>query len=229
MPKGSFVPQVRDDILKTTIGRPDHGGRVRVAGSGVTITQYYGRSSRASTASSISISQEQMAEIIGSIREQVRNEIEEEKRQSIETWKKELKDAIIIEMSQKGSQVAQATHVDINVLGARVSTKESNAEICVNPSGEEQVPDVSPTMGLYVQHQDSTQLAALGKIYHGASTIHCVAYADDVVRVSIDKVIDGEAEVLFSTSEIKYVRQALNTFIAWPTPLVKLVSHEVVF
>ncbi|KAG4914909.1 hypothetical protein JHK87_052466 [Glycine soja] len=36
----------------------------------------------------------------------------------------------------------------INSLkGARVSTKESNAEICVNQSGEEQVPDVSPTMG----------------------------------------------------------------------------------
>ena len=69
---------------------------------------------------------------------------------------------------------------------------------------------------------------ALGKIYHGASTIHCLAYEDDVVRVSIDKVIEGEAEVPFPTSEIKYVRQALNTFIAWPTPLVKLVSYEVV-
>ncbi|KAH1193041.1 hypothetical protein GmHk_19G054161 [Glycine max] len=102
-------------------------------------------------------------------------------------------------MSQKGSQVAQPTHVDINLLGARVSTKESNAEIC---------------------------LVALGKIYHGASTIHCLAYEDDVVRVSIDKVIEGEAEVPFPTSEIKYVRQALNTFIAWPTPLVKLVSYE---
>ena len=132
-------------------------------------------------------------------------------------------------MSQKGSQVAQPTHVDINLLGARVRTKESNAEICVNRSGEEQVLDVSPTMGLYVQRQDSTQLVALGKIYHRASTIHCVVYAEDVVRVSIHKVIDGEAEVLFSTSEIKYVRQALNTFIAWPTPLVKLVSDEVVF
>ena len=132
-------------------------------------------------------------------------------------------------MSQKGSQVATPTHVDINVLGARVRTKESNAEIAVNPSGEEQVVHITPTMGLYVERQDSTKLVALGKIYQGASTIYCVAYADDVVRVSIDKVIDGEAEVLFSTSEIKYVRQALNTFIAWPTPLVKLVSHEVVF
>ena len=78
----------------------------------------------------------------------MRNEIEEEKRQSIEAWKKELKEAMIIEMSQKGSQVSASTHVDINVLGARVSTKESNAEIGVNPSREEQLCDVTPTMGL---------------------------------------------------------------------------------
>ena len=97
-----------------------------------------------------------MTKIIGSLREKVRNEIEKEKKQSLETWKKDLKDAIIIEMSQKGSQVSAPTHADVNVLGARVSTKESIAEIGVNPSGEEQVGHVTPTMGLHVQRQDST-------------------------------------------------------------------------
>ncbi|KAG5038076.1 hypothetical protein JHK86_018916 [Glycine max] len=62
-----------------------------------------------------------------------------------EAWKKELKEAMIIEMSQKGSQVSASTHVDINVLGARVSTKESNAEIGVNPSREEQLCDALKT------------------------------------------------------------------------------------
>lgn len=32
--QGEFVPQGRQDILNTTVGRPDHGGRVRAAGSG---------------------------------------------------------------------------------------------------------------------------------------------------------------------------------------------------
>ncbi|KAH1193598.1 hypothetical protein GmHk_19G054610 [Glycine max] len=132
-----------------------------------------------------------MDEIIGTLREQVRNEIKEEKKQS-----------------------------------ARVSTKESNAEITVNLSGEEHVGHVTPPMGLYVQREHCIKLVALGKIYDGPSTIHCVAYADDVVRVSVEKVIDGEAEVPFPTSEIKYVRQALNTFIAWSTPLVIVVSDE---
>ncbi|KAG4912684.1 hypothetical protein JHK82_053274 [Glycine max] len=60
----------------------------------------------------------------------------------------------------------------------------------------------------------------------GGSTIHSVAYLDDVVRVSVEKNFDGDTEVPFSTSEIQYVRKALDTFIAWPTNLVKLVSHE---
>ena len=97
----------------------------------------------------------------------------EEKMRSLETWKKEVKDAIIIEMSQKVSHLTPPTHVDINVLGACVSTKESNAEVAVNRSGEEQVGHMTPTMGLYVECQDSTKLVALGKIYQGASTIHC--------------------------------------------------------
>jgi len=43
-------------------------------------------------------------------------------------------------------------------------------------------------------------------IYDEPSTIHCMAYVDDVIRVSVEKIIDGEAEVPFPTSEIKYVR-----------------------
>ena len=108
-----------------------------------------------------------------------------------------------------------------------MSTKGSNVETAVNPSGEEHVAHVIPTMGMYVHRQDATKLVALGEIYDGAHTIHNVAYVDDVIRVSVDKVINGDTEVLLPTSEIKYVRQALDTFIAWPTPLVKLVSHEV--
>ncbi|KHN05595.1 hypothetical protein glysoja_048832 [Glycine soja] len=93
-------------------------------------------------------------------------------------------------MSQKGSKVSTLNHADINVLGARVSTKESNAETGVNRSGEEHVAHVTLNMGF------------------------------------VEKVIDGKVEVPFSTSGIKHLRQALLTFIAWPTPLVKLVSNE---
>ncbi|KHN38826.1 hypothetical protein glysoja_050016 [Glycine soja] len=129
-------------------------------------------------------------------------------------------------MLQRGSPISAPIQPDIHVLGARVSTKGSNAETAVNPSPPNHVAPVKPTMGLYVHRQDSTELVALGKTYDGGSTIHTVAYAHDVIRVSVEKVINSDAEVPFSTSEIKYVRQALDTFIAWPTPLVKLASNE---
>ncbi|KAH1229006.1 hypothetical protein GmHk_10G028876 [Glycine max] len=135
---GEFVPQGRQDILNTAKGRPDHGGRVHAAGSGVTISQYYGRTSRASTTSSISFTKEQLAEIVVTIREQVRNDIEEENKRSLQAWKNELKDAIITDIFNT-DKVSAPTNFDLNVLGARVSTKESNAEIAVNPSGEEHV------------------------------------------------------------------------------------------
>ena len=52
---GSFVPHGRDDILNTVIGLPEHQGRVYVAGTSVTINQYFGQASRGSNTSSASI------------------------------------------------------------------------------------------------------------------------------------------------------------------------------
>ena len=75
-------------------------------------------------------------------------------------------------------------------MGARVSTKGSNVEIGVISSREEDVADVIPTMGLFVQC---------------GSTIHSVTYADDAISVSVEKVIDGDAEVPYRTSKIQYL------------------------
>ncbi|KAG5007148.1 hypothetical protein JHK85_025690 [Glycine max] len=57
-------------------------------------------------------------------------------------------------------------------------------------------------MGLYVVNDQSTMLVALGKVYDNSSTIHTVPYVDDVTRV-------------------RFVSQAVGTFIRWPTHLVK--------
>jgi len=40
--QGSFVPHGRQDLLTAAIGRPEHPGRVRAAGAGVTIKKYFG-------------------------------------------------------------------------------------------------------------------------------------------------------------------------------------------
>ncbi|KAH1203690.1 hypothetical protein GmHk_17G049859 [Glycine max] len=241
--QGSFVPHGRQDILNTAIGRPEHGGRVRAAGSGVTITQYYGRASRTCSSSSTSISQQQLDEVVarlredmtGQIREELRTQIkeelrtqlEEENKRSLEIMTNALKEAIKKELSNKGSPELLQIQPDIQQVAARVSTQGSNVVTNVQASQEHHA-DAIPLMGLYVQLKDgTTRLVAMGKIMEGDSVIHTVAYADDVVRVSVETVIDPEAEVPYATSEIQYVKQVVDTFVAWPTHLVKAVLDEV--
>ena len=88
--QGSFVPHGRQDIVNTAIGRPEHLGRVRVAGTCVTINQYFGQASRSSSTSPPSITQQQLADIIGDLKDQVRKEVEEENKQQQEAWRREV-------------------------------------------------------------------------------------------------------------------------------------------
>ena len=61
-------------------------------------------------------------------------------------------------------------------------------------------------------------------MFEAGGMIHNVPYIDDVVRVCVVTIYDGDARVPFPTSEIQYVREASNTFIGWPTHLMKPIS-----
>ena len=86
------------------------------------------RASRGSNISSTSVSQQQLAEIIGSfkelwrneiirnLKEETRNQIEEENWRSLEKMKQELKKAIQIEFSLRGSQYSPPIQADIQQL-----------------------------------------------------------------------------------------------------------------
>ena len=50
--QGSLVPHGRQDVLAAAIRRPEHPGRVRAAGAGVTIKKYFGSAPRTSHGSS---------------------------------------------------------------------------------------------------------------------------------------------------------------------------------
>ena len=60
-----------------------------------------------------SLKEEWRNEIIINLKEEVRNEIEEENKQSLEKLKQELKEAIKIEFSQMESQYLPLIEVDI--------------------------------------------------------------------------------------------------------------------
>ncbi|KAH1212656.1 hypothetical protein GmHk_14G040798 [Glycine max] len=197
---GAFVPHGRQDILNTAIGRPEHPGRVRVGGHGVTITSYFGHASCGSHSSSPAITAKKLVEIIQTIKQEVKKEVEDENKDRMDKMKMEL-DAIKSELSQIHMQQSAPPRLsNPNVFVARVSTKESCAEAANNVVG--------------------------GKVFGVGGTIHTVAYGDDVVRVCVDTVYDGEAIVPLPTSEIQYVRDVVNSFIGWPKHLVKPLSYD---
>ncbi|KAH1198899.1 hypothetical protein GmHk_18G052382 [Glycine max] len=224
--QGAFVPHGRQDILNTAIGCPEHPGRVRIDGHGVTITSYFGHSTCASHNSSPAITAERLVEIIQTIKQEVKKEVEDENKDRMDQLKMEL-DAIKSELSQiHTQQSAPPRPSNPDVFVARVSTKESCAEAANNVVGNERSTFDTCSMGLYIVCGDSTQLVAGGKVFGVGDTIHIVAYGDDVLRVCVDTVYDGEAIVPLPTSEIQYVRDAVNSFIGWPRHLVKPLSYD---
>ncbi|KAL5165683.1 hypothetical protein HKD37_18G050772 [Glycine soja] len=170
---GNFVPSGRDDFLNTAIGRPEHSGRVRVAGTGVTISQYFVPASHRSTTSSNSIKQENIKREEAWLRR-----VEEEKQRIMDSIKGELKQAIKLELSQIASQQSPPLQAhDIQLLAARVSTKGSCAAPEANAIGKKTSNMHGDSVGLHVIAENG-----IGQTVRQFGTIHNVPYADDVAQ-----------------------------------------------
>ncbi|KAG4974887.1 hypothetical protein JHK87_031708 [Glycine soja] len=100
-----------------------------------------------------------------------------------------------------------------NIWIAPCCTKESCAEVVANGVAGDPSAVEENAMGLYVVYGDNKQLVALGKMYQLGGMIHNIPYADEVVRVSVVTVYDGDARAPIPTPEIEYAREAMNTFI----------------
>jgi len=74
--QGSFVPHRRQDVLTTAIRRPEHPSRVRAAGAGVAIKQFFGSAPRTFRSSS-SMPPEDLQQLTQQIRDQLEESITE--------------------------------------------------------------------------------------------------------------------------------------------------------
>ena len=75
--QGGFIPEGRHHILAVAIGRPEHLERLRGAGSGVGIRQFFGSSSRQSSCSHGVDYEQRMKEIITTqVREELMHQFE---------------------------------------------------------------------------------------------------------------------------------------------------------
>jgi len=105
-----------------------------------------------------------------------------------------------------------------------VSTKGS----CVNPSPTDPEMGDPDKCGLYIEDNPS-RLVALGRVYEGSTTVHNIPLLHGQVKVGVEQVEDAEAPIPVPTDEVNLVGQALNTFLAWPTHLVKRVLEQVFY
>ena len=70
-------------------------------------------------------------------------------------------------------------------------------------------------------------LVSLGRLYEESTTVHKIPLLHDQVKVGVEEVRDANAPILVPIEEVKLVGQALNTFLAWSTHLVKHLSEQV--
>ncbi|KAL5131625.1 hypothetical protein HKD37_12G034474 [Glycine soja] len=213
--QGSFVPHGRQDVLAAAIGRPEHPGRVRAAGAGVTIKQYFGSAPRTSRSAS-SLPPDELQQLTQQIRDQLEESITEKVTRQVMASFSQLQ-------SQMQSQAPPEPLVGPGPSGPRVSIKGS----CVDPSGNDPETGDSDRCGLYIE-ADPARLVAVGRVYEGSTLVHNTPLLSGQVKVSVDEVKDADAAVPVPTAEVSLVGQALHTFLAWPTHLIKSLSNQVI-
>ncbi|KAL5165388.1 hypothetical protein HKD37_18G050521 [Glycine soja] len=204
------------DVLVAAIGRPEHPGRVRAAGAGVTIKQYFGSVQRTSCSSS-SLPPEELQQLTQQIRDQLEESIIEKVTLQLMATFSQMQSQIQSQMQSQG--LALPPEPLVGPSGPRVSTKGS----CVDPSGNDPEMGDSDRCGLYIEAD-----LARGRVYEGSSVVHNTPLLPGQVKVDVEEVTDADAPVPVPTDEVSLVGQALHTFLAWPTHLVKSLSEQVV-
>ncbi|KAL5184887.1 hypothetical protein HKD37_17G048513 [Glycine soja] len=215
--QGSFVPHGRQDVLAAAIGRPENPGRVRGIGAGVTIKQYFGSAPRMSRSAS-SLPLDELHQLTQQIKDQLEESITEKVTRQVMASFSHLQS----QMQSQGLAVPPEPLVGPSPSGPRVSTKWS----CVDPSGNDPETGDYDRCGLYIE-ADPARLVAIGRVYEGSTIVHNTPLLLGQVKVSVEEVRDADAPVPVPTDEVSLVGQALHTFLAWPTHLVKSLSQQV--
>ncbi|KAH1198907.1 hypothetical protein GmHk_18G052384 [Glycine max] len=218
--QGSFVPHGRQDVLVAAIGRPEHPGRVRAARAGVTIKQYFGSAPRTSR-SAFSLPPNELQQLTQQIRDQLEKSITEKVTRQVMASFSHMQSQLLSQMQSQGLAVPPEPLVGPS--GPRVSTKGS----CVDPSGNDPETGDSDRCSLYIE-ADPARLVAMGRVYEGSTIVHNTPLLPSQVKVSVEEVTNADSLVPVPTDEVSLGGQALHTFLAWPTHLVKSLSPQVV-
>ncbi|KAL6531468.1 hypothetical protein OROMI_027831 [Orobanche minor] len=97
----------------------------------------------------------------------------------------------------------QQPHVDLRTPDdhiTRVSTKGSCADAVSGPSGGKTPPEDTGRFGFYMDKRPPC-LVTIGRVHHGDSTLHYAPLPAHLVKVVVEKAVDGSAEVPITTEE----------------------------
>ncbi|KAH1228830.1 hypothetical protein GmHk_10G028746 [Glycine max] len=187
------------------IGRPEHRSHVGVVGVGLTIKKYFGLAPRTSRMSS-SMAPEDLEQLMQQIRDQLEESITEKSQ---------------FQLQMQSQRLALPPEPEVGPSATCANTKES----CVDPSGNDPDTGDLDKYRLYIE-ENPPCLVALGRVYEGSIIVHNIPLLHDQVKVGVEEVRDAYASIPVPTEEVKLVGQALNTFFALPTHLVKGLSEQ---
>ena len=77
---------------------------------------------------------------------------------------------------------------------------------------------------MYIE-ANSAHLVALGRVYKGSTVVYNTPLLPGQVKVGVEEVKDPDSPVPVPIDEVSLVGQAIHTFLAWPTHLVKPLSQ----
>jgi len=67
--------------------------------------------------------------------------------------------------------------------------------------------------GVCVEYSSFTRFISLGKCYEGVTMLHNMPLPYNLIKVTVEKVLYGDAAVLVLTSEVTIVVEALHTLL----------------
>jgi len=171
------------------------------------VRQFFGSAPRSS--SLFAPTKDQLAQMREELKRELREELRRDFEQTLES----------MGISQQHTPMQQD---EVLPTPRRVSTKGSCA--AEEDDEEDTNTDISYRCKLFVG--DPPRLIAIGRVYAVGSTIHTVPLGDDFARVVVEEVRHADVEVSVPTSEVRFVGEALGTFIVWPTYLLKAIHKK---
>ncbi|KAH1199412.1 hypothetical protein GmHk_18G052778 [Glycine max] len=142
--------------------------------------------------------------------------------EELEQLTQQIRDQLEESIIEKG--LALPTKPKVGPSATRVSTKGS----CVDPSAIDPDTGDSDKCGLYIE-ENPPHLIALGRVYERSTIVHNIPLLHDQVKVGVEEVKDADSPIPVPTDEVILVGPTLNTFLAWPTYLIKRLSEHIFY